>query len=101
VTALHSDATQAGPAQRLAPARPPVASTGTSDYTSALVEGPWRHEFVPANGARFHVALAGPEERTAPLVLLLHGFPQHLWEWRKTIPANQAKNSATHGYNRA
>jgi hypothetical protein len=32
---------------------------------------------------------------------LLHGFPQHLWEWRKTIPANQAKNSATHGYNRA
>lgn len=85
MTALHSDATQAGPAQRLAPARPPVASTGTSDYTSALVEGPWRHEFVPANGARFHVALAGPEERTAPLVLLLHGFPQFWWAWRDQV----------------
>ncbi|MCL1870014.1 MAG: alpha/beta hydrolase [Promicromonosporaceae bacterium] len=57
-----------------------------ADYSAALVEGPWRHEFVPANGARFHVALAGPE-RGAPLVVLLHGFGQFWWTWRHQIEA--------------
>ncbi|WP_125776426.1 alpha/beta fold hydrolase [Antribacter gilvus] len=64
-----------------------MTSATTSDYTSALVEGPWRHEFVPANGSRFHVALAGPDERSAPLVVLLHGFPQFWWTWRHQVPA--------------
>jgi pimeloyl-ACP methyl ester carboxylesterase len=31
-----------------------------------------------------HVAEAGRPD--APAVLLLHGFPQHWWEWRKVIP---------------
>ncbi len=56
-----------------------------ADYSSALLDGPWRHEFVPANGARFHVALAGPER--GPLVVLLHGFGQFWWTWRHQIPA--------------
>ncbi|MFF2269590.1 alpha/beta fold hydrolase [Cellulosimicrobium cellulans] len=61
-----------------------------SDFTSALPDGPWRHEFVPANGARFHVALAGPEDRGVrdpgpPLVVLLHSFPQFWWAWRHQI----------------
>lgn len=33
---------------------------------------------VAANGARFHVAVAGE----GPLVLLLHGFPEFWWAWR-------------------
>ena len=41
------------------------------DDSEILVPGPWRHRFVAANGARFHVAEAG----SGPLVLLLHGFP--------------------------
>lgn len=49
--------------------------------------GPWRHQFVPANAARFHVALAGPEDRDAPLVVLLHGFPQFWWAWRHQMGA--------------
>jgi len=62
----------------------------TSDFTSALPDGPWRHEFVPANGARFHVALAGPEDRGVrdpgpPLVVLLHSFPQFWWAWRHQV----------------
>lgn len=59
--------------------------TEIADYSAALVEGPWRHEFVPANGARFHVALAGPERASGPLVVLLHGFGQFWWTWRDQI----------------
>ncbi|QAY63702.1 alpha/beta hydrolase [Xylanimonas allomyrinae] len=61
-----------------------------ADYSSALVDGPWRHEFVTANGARFHVALAGPGRTaspSAPLVVLLHGFGQFWWTWRNQITA--------------
>jgi pimeloyl-ACP methyl ester carboxylesterase len=47
------------------------------------IPGPWTHRDVSANGIRFHVAEAG----TGPLVLLLHGFPQHWWAWRHLIPA--------------
>lgn len=53
------------------------------DATHVLHEGPWRHRFVAANGARFHIAEAG----TGPLVLLLHGFPQMWWCWRAQLPA--------------
>lgn len=37
-----------------------------------------------STGLRMHIAEAG--RRDAPPVLLLHGFPQHWWEWRKVIP---------------
>ncbi|OKJ92916.1 hypothetical protein AMK34_31200 [Amycolatopsis sp. CB00013] len=42
------------------------------------------HAFLTlSTGLRMHVAEAGRPE--APTVLLLHGFPQHWWEWRKVI----------------
>ncbi|MEV7973979.1 alpha/beta hydrolase [Cellulomonas sp. NPDC089187] len=59
----------------------------TVDSSALLLDGPWRHQFVPANGGRFHVATAGPEDRDAPLVLLLHGLPQLWWAWHHQIPA--------------
>jgi pimeloyl-ACP methyl ester carboxylesterase len=40
------------------------------------------HRFVKLPGLRMHVAEAGSG---APL-LLLHGFPQHWWEWRHVLP---------------
>lgn len=40
------------------------------------------HRYVDLPGLRMHVAEAGRGEP----VLLLHGFPQHWWEWRKVIP---------------
>jgi pimeloyl-ACP methyl ester carboxylesterase len=55
----------------------------TVDATHVLHDGPWRHRFVSANGARFHVAEAGE----GPLVLLLHGFPQMWWAWRHQLTA--------------
>ncbi len=56
------------------------------DYSDVLIDGPWQHELVSANGSRFHVALAGPTERSAPLIVLLHSFPQFWWAWRHQIP---------------
>ena len=60
-----------------------------------LVEGPWQHRFVSANGARFHVAVAEPavpqpagtdkDDGEPALVLLLHGFPQFWWAWRHQL----------------
>lgn len=41
-----------------------------------------KHYFVDLPGLRMHVAEAGSGEP----VLLLHGFPQHWWEWRGVIP---------------
>ncbi len=40
------------------------------------------HRFIDLPGLRMHVAEAG----TGEPVLLLHGFPQHWWEWRDVIP---------------
>jgi pimeloyl-ACP methyl ester carboxylesterase len=43
------------------------------------------HHFVDAGGVRLHVATAGPVD--GPVVVLLHGWPQHWWLWRDVIPA--------------
>ncbi len=42
------------------------------------------HRWVEARGLRFHVAEAGSGEDP---VLLLHGWPQHWYEWRNLMPA--------------
>lgn len=55
--------------------------TRPSDPRFGLVEGV-QHNFVDLPGLRMHVAEAGSGEP----VLMLHGFPQHWWEWREIIP---------------
>src|SRR3954452_11781105 len=40
------------------------------------------HRMVEVDGVRLHVAEAG----SGPTLLLLHGWPQHWWCWRKLIP---------------
>jgi pimeloyl-ACP methyl ester carboxylesterase len=58
--------------------------------TDSVIEvpGPWQHRDVAANGARFHVAVSLPPAATeAPLVVLLHGFPEFWWSWRDQLPA--------------
>jgi pimeloyl-ACP methyl ester carboxylesterase len=42
------------------------------------------HRYVEANGVRLHVAEAGSPD--AEPVVMLHGWPQHWWEWREMIP---------------
>ena len=56
-----------------------------ADPGCVLVEGPWRHRDVTASGLKFHVAEHGPVG--APLVLLLHGFPEFWWSWRHQLVA--------------
>jgi len=55
----------------------------SNDASTVLIDGPWEHKFVSANGARFHVAELGE----GPLVVLLHGFPQFWWAWRDQLSA--------------
>src|ERR1700750_1620406 len=43
--------------------------------------GPWAHRSISANGTRFHAAESGD----GPLVLLLHGFPEFWWTWRRQL----------------
>lgn len=75
------------------PTRPGRFARVNVDSSAVLLQGPWRHQFVPANAARFHIALAGPDDHDAPLIVLLHGFPQFWWAWRHQIEA-----LATAGY---
>ncbi len=59
-----------------------------TDASAVLIDGPWQHRLVPANGNRFHLAECLPEAgEKAPLVVLLHGFPQFWWAWRHQLPA--------------
>jgi pimeloyl-ACP methyl ester carboxylesterase len=53
------------------------------EQSAVLIDGPWTHRHVSANGIRLHVAEAG----TGPLVLLLHGFPEFWWSWRHQLVA--------------
>jgi pimeloyl-ACP methyl ester carboxylesterase len=47
-----------------------------------------RSRFVENNnGLRVHVLEAGYETRGRPCVLLLHGFPELAYSWRKVMPA--------------
>ena len=43
-----------------------------------------QHRYVrTSSGLTIHVAEAGPEDGSP--VMLVHGFPQHWWEWRRLI----------------
>jgi len=56
-----------------------------AEESAVLVDGPWTHREVTANGARFHLAEHGPAD--GPLVVLLHGFPEFWWSWRHQLVA--------------
>jgi pimeloyl-ACP methyl ester carboxylesterase len=54
---------------------------GAPDSSVVLVDGPWTHRTVRANGIALHVAELG----SGPLVLLVHGFPQFWWGWHQQL----------------
>ncbi|AFC31595.1 hypothetical protein PM3016_4859 [Paenibacillus mucilaginosus 3016] len=48
-----------------------------------LPEG-FSERYVETNGIRLHVVTSGPED--GPLVVLLHGFPEFWYGWKRQIP---------------
>ncbi|RZL77544.1 MAG: alpha/beta hydrolase [Rhodococcus sp. (in: high G+C Gram-positive bacteria)] len=59
---------------------------GAPDNAFPALDGV-RHRFLDLPGLRMHVAEAGHGEP----VVLLHGFPQHWWEWRGVIQGLAAR----------
>ncbi|WP_323190274.1 alpha/beta hydrolase [Halostella sp. PRR32] len=53
--------------------------------SDALARTDWTHEHVTVNGVRLHYVAAGPRDGTP--VVLLHGFPEFWYSWRRQIPA--------------
>jgi len=90
-------------AAALAPAMLGVRLRATPDGQVANTAGPYAAGILPAgirsrfvdngNGMTMHVLEAGFEPRNRPLVVLLHGFPELAYSWRKIMPA-----LATAGY---
>jgi pimeloyl-ACP methyl ester carboxylesterase len=60
-----------------------TAPAAPIDESCVLIDGPWTHRFVSANGSRFHVVEAG----TGPMVLFLHGFPEFWYAWEQQLRA--------------
>ena len=51
------------------------------DESAVLIDGPWTHRTIRANGIALHAVEAG----SGPLVLLLHGFPTFWWTWHRQL----------------
>jgi pimeloyl-ACP methyl ester carboxylesterase len=71
----HS-AGSAGPADSTKPAAP--ASTGPTAQEPDV-----KHRLVEVPGGRIHLVEAG----SGPLVLMVHGFPESWYSWRRQLPA--------------
>lgn len=73
--------------QKFGGRRPPAPEWSVREV---LIEGPWRHREITANGIRFHLATGLNFTRERPLVVLLHGFAEFWWAWRHQLPALDA-----------
>jgi pimeloyl-ACP methyl ester carboxylesterase len=62
------------------------AAAADGSVRAVLIEGPWRHRDLTANGIRFHLSTGERFTRDRPLVLLLHGFGEFWWAWRHQLP---------------
>ncbi len=62
--------------------------TELAPLDAAVLPAGIRSRFAPGvNGLRVHLLEAGFEPRGRPCVLLLHGFPELAYSWRKVMPA--------------
>ncbi len=64
------------------------AATEIGPLSTSVLPADVRSGFVDGiNGLRMHVLEAGFETPGKPCVLLLHGFPELAYSWRKVMPA--------------
>src|SRR6266852_6950893 len=62
------------------------ALTELPPLENAVLPAGIRSRFVDGvNGLRMHVLEAGFEEKDRPCILLLHGFPELAYSWRKLM----------------
>ena len=65
----------------------PQARGGQASYGGSTLPASIRSRFVPdVNGLTMHILEAGFETAGRPIVLLLHGFPELAYSWRKVMP---------------
>lgn len=55
-----------------------------NDKEGCLLDYPFESIFVETNGIRLHVMQAGPAD--GAVLLLLHGFPEFWYSWKRQIP---------------
>lgn len=66
---------------------PLTGAEGAEPYNSAVLPPVIRSRFVNnGNGIKMHVLEAGFETTRQPAVVLLHGFPELAYSWRKVMP---------------
>src|SRR2546423_11546538 len=79
------------PAAMIARARAQSASTQSADTgplpASVLPPGIRARLVENVNGIRMHVLESGDDGTRRPAVLLVHGFPELAYSWRKVMPA--------------
>jgi len=67
---------------------PPEGSREPAPYDAARLPPGIRSRFVDdINGLRMHVLEAGFEPKGRPAVVMLHGFPELAYSWRKVMPS--------------
>jgi pimeloyl-ACP methyl ester carboxylesterase len=88
---LRASATVLAPAMLGVRLRATAAGQLANDvgpYAAGILPAGVRSRFVDnGNGMTMHVLEAGFEPRSRPLVVLLHGFPELAYSWRKVMPA--------------
>ena len=71
-----------------APQQPAPAARRLGPYAAAVLPAGIRSRFVDdITGLRMHVLEAGFEPQGRPAVVMLHGFPELAYSWRKVMPA--------------
>src|ERR1700674_2711796 len=78
----------------MAPTTPPRAAIVNTDFSSlppygngTLPAGIRSRQIANVNGMTVHILEAGYETPGQPAVLLLHGFPELAYSWRKVMPS--------------
>jgi pimeloyl-ACP methyl ester carboxylesterase len=65
---------------------PEASMTDITPLDASVLTSGIRSRFIDGiNGLRMHVLEAGYEEKGRPLLLLLHGFPELAFSWRKVM----------------
>jgi pimeloyl-ACP methyl ester carboxylesterase len=62
-------------------------TSSTFHAASGRLMAPFKHQAAVVGEVRLHFVTGGRPAGTAPVMLLIHGFPQNWWAWHKVMPA--------------